>query len=152
GFLEEGAVVIVEHQMLAFVSHDVCDALPVAVVLGDEKSARIESQNHSSSIDKAALIVAASGILPGRDGHVRRIIALAIFHAVGAPYEDRIVGIVQAARIAMATRNLEKLREAVVNSAQDFRARSSACKHTYAARSSGHDRESVSRHLLGIGD
>ena len=130
----EGTVVVVEHYMLAFVARDVCDALPVAVVLGYEKGAGVDGEHHAARIDEAALVVAAAGVLACGHGHVRRIVALTISDAVGAAYEDCVIRVAQTARVAVASRNLEKLCEAVINGPQYFRARTCARENSDAAR------------------
>ena len=67
----ERAVVVVKHQMLAFVADDVRDALEISLMFGDDESAGVQSQYHSGSRDVAALIVVAPGVLACPDSYVR---------------------------------------------------------------------------------
>src|SRR5947209_7859828 len=82
GLFKEAAVVMIEHEVFAFVAHDVGHALEIMIVFGDDERARVEREGHAGGIDVAALIVDAARVR-GRDvGHVGRVCAGAIARAV----------------------------------------------------------------------
>lgn len=143
GRLVAGAVVVVKHQVLAFVAHDIADALPISFVLGDDEGARLKGENHSSSVDEAALIVDASGILRGGQGDVRRVCAAAVFGSVSARDEDSVVAVIETCAVAVTASDGEELCEAVINGAQHLRAGACPSQHMHPARR-------LARHRKGI--
>lgn len=107
GSLIKSAVVVVKNQMLAFVADDVCDAPEIPVVLGDDKGAGVIGQHHSGGVDKAALVVAATGVLARADRHIRRIVAARIFRPVSPRDEDSVGRMSEARSIAVAAGDVE---------------------------------------------
>src|SRR5438067_7706170 len=148
----EGAVVVIENEMLAFIADDVRDALKVSFMFRDDEGARVESQHHSGGINVAALIVVAPGILSGRHSDVRRVSALTILRPVSARDEDRVERVIQACCITVTTRDSEKLRQTIINRLQDFCARRFHGKHTRATRRSSEDWKIISGNLSCASD
>ncbi|PYS46181.1 MAG: hypothetical protein DMF68_19885 [Acidobacteria bacterium] len=101
------AVVVVKDQMLAFVADHIRYAPEISFVLRNDEGAGVERHDHSSSVDVAALIVVASGVLARRNSYVWRIVALAILCSVCAGDEDCVVRVVQTVRIAVTMRDIE---------------------------------------------
>ena len=84
GFVEP-AIVVIEDDVFALVSHYIRDAPEVTVVLGDDESARIVSEHHSRSVNEATLIVNRFGVLPGAHRNVREYWPLLSFTRSARP-------------------------------------------------------------------
>ena len=150
--LVQPAVVVIEDEMLAFVAHDVGDAAEISLVFGDDKGARLISQDHPGSINVAALVVNAPGILQGRDGDVRRICALVISGPIRARDENCVGGIICPRTITPAARDGEEFRKAVVNGSHHIRIRHRPGKDLDALRCPYRIIETVAGNLLRARD
>ena len=112
----------------------------------------MEGHDHSGSVDEAALIVIASGILCGGDGDVWRVGIGAISCPVSTGDEHRVIRMIQTRAVSVAASDTEKLCQTFVNRAQRIGTRLSSRKDSHPARSSDRDRKAISRYLFSTGD
>ena len=67
----KGAIVVIENDVLAFVSHHISNPAEIAAMLGYYESAGIERQHHSRRVNETALIVVRARVLSCRQSYVR---------------------------------------------------------------------------------
>src|SRR5512132_281852 len=123
GTLVETTVVVVKNEVLAFISDDVRNPPPVALVFGDDESCRIEREDHSRRINITTLIVTAAGVLSGGDSNVRGVLSRTVFAAIGPRDKDSVVAIVQAIAISVTLSHSEELCESAIDRVENFTAR-----------------------------
>ena len=70
GFVIKPSVIVIKDEVLAFIAHDIGNTLKIFGVFGENKCARIICQTHSRRVNKAALVINASGILRRADSDV----------------------------------------------------------------------------------
>lgn len=152
GFIITPAVVVIENQMLALVADGFGNAPEIRRMFGDQKSVRIIAENHSRRVDESALIVNASGILPGIDGDVGRIAPFTVARPVGPADKDRVIGIVQFSRISVFSRDGEQFAQTGIDRVEHLRARPLYRINARAFRRLRKITEAVARNLLRLTD
>jgi hypothetical protein len=152
GTLVETTVVVVKNEVLAFISDDVRNPLPVALVFGDDESCRVEREDHSRRINITTLIVTAAGVLSGGDSNVRGVLSRTVFAAIGPRDKDSVVAIVQAIAISVTLSHSEELCESAIDRVENFTARCSQSNHSYTVGCRRDDAKAVTSNLLSTRD
>jgi hypothetical protein len=149
GSFIERPVIVVENEMLAFEANHIRDASEVSVVFGDYESTGIEREYHSRRIDETTLIIIGAGILLCRDCNVRRVLALTVLYAIGAPDEDCVVGKSHSVVITMTLGDGKEIRKSAINRIKKISARHCPRKYCNAFRCGRDYRKPVAGDLLG---
>lgn len=135
--------------MLALKANYIRHPPQVSIVFSNHESARIEREHHTCCIDETTLIIIAAGVLLRGHGDVRRVLAFAVLHSIGAPNENRVIVKPHSVAIAVALRNGKQIGKPAINGIKEINTRHCPRQHGNAAWRCGDDREFVSGNLLG---
>ena len=149
GLFVKRPVVVVKNQMLALKANYIRYPPQVSIVFSDYEGTGIESEDHTCCVDETALIIISTGVLLRGHGDVRRVLALAVLHSIGAPDKDCVVIKSHSVAIAVALRNGKQIGKPAINGIKKINARHCPRQHGNAARRCGNNREFVPGNLLG---
>src|SRR5689334_14483808 len=118
GFRIPASVIVIEDQMLAFVSDDIGYTIEILCVLRDHEGHRTERHDHSRSVNKSTLIILRSGVLSRSNSDIRRVLPGAITIAVCISNENGICGVVQIPRVPVLASDCKKIRQSLIDCSQ----------------------------------
>ena len=104
------AVVVVKNEVFALVPYNIGYTVQIACVLSDDKRSWLIRDDHSGSINIAALIINGPGVLRRSHGDVWRIDATGIGRTVGTSDVDRVVCVAKSISVSAAAGGREKVR------------------------------------------
>ena len=108
-------IIVVKNQMLALKANDIRDAFNVSIVFCDYERTRIEREHHARCINKTTLVIIRAGVLLCGNRQIRRVLALTVLHAIGAPNENCIVVESRPFAIAMSLGDGKEVRKSAIN-------------------------------------
>ncbi len=141
-------IIVVENEMLTLEANHIRDASEVSIVFSNYESTRIECEHHARRIDETTLVIIGAGILLCRHGDVRRVLALPILYAIGAPYENCVVGKSYSVVITVTLGDGKEIRKSTINSIKKISARHCPREHRNAAWRGRDYRKTVTGNLL----
>ena len=88
------AVVVVQHEVLAFVANDLGNASEFFSMLRDKKRTRIQCYDHPRRINVATFVVNRTHILCRANSDIRRIVSVDVLRAVCIGDVNRVIRII----------------------------------------------------------